>query len=202
MNMLPRLLLSLLLVGSLVAPSIPATAAPDSGPALSENRPSLISHLRTELRSNDALRRQNALMDVIMLANCPGSCTVQFHSLPKSLHIDNEMGVGTAIDVNALVPDLLRTYQSGPTDGHRLLALSALINIGNEDVLETLISENMGVSSSVKKTTHQRVAAFLLTEYPELTERTVRSKSLSMDDVQLVKMKRERELKQQMRAQI
>lgn len=179
----PRVLLLLALAGTLLG--APLAAAPLS--AFSDP-PSLLKHLRTEMSSNDATRQQNALLDVIVLSKCEASCTISFLSIPdKMLRVENESGVGTAIDLDALVPDLMKAYRSGPADGHRLLALSALINIGSDEALEQLATESSDRSSQqsnrVNKTTQRSLAAFYLEKYPELTERAMRNKTFSIEDV-------------------
>jgi len=179
----PRALLLLVVAGSLLGTTLlaaPLSPTPDS--------PSLIKHLRAEIGSRDAMRLENALMDVVMLSLCETSCTVNFRSIPdKMLRVENESGVGTAMDLDALVPDLLTAYRSGPSDGHRLLALSALINIGNATALEQLVDESSDRSSPqskrVNRATQRSLAAFYLEKYPELTERTARNMSFSLDDV-------------------
>lgn len=181
----PRVLLLLALAGTLLGAPLAAAPLSDWSPP---DPPSLIKHLRTEISSNDAARQQNALLDVIVLSKCEASCTVTFLSIPdKMLRVENESGAGTAIDLDALVPDLMKAYRSGPADGHRLLALSALINIGNDKALEQLATESSDRSSQqsdrVTKTTQRSLAAFYLEKYPELTERAMRNKTFSIEDV-------------------
>jgi hypothetical protein len=179
----PRLLLLITLTTSLLG--APLIAAPLS---VLLDPPSLIKHLRAELGSRDAMRQQNALIDVIMLSKCEASCTVNFHSIPdKMLRVENESGVGTAMDLEALVPDLMTAYRSGPADGHRLMALSALVNIGNASALEQLATESSDRSSQqtsrVNKTTQRSLAAFYLERYPELRKKMERSQTFSIEDV-------------------
>lgn len=179
----PRALLLLVVAGSLLGTTLlaaPLSPTPDP--------PSLIKHLRAEIGSRDAMRLENALMDVVMLSLCESSCTVQFVSIPdKRLRIENESGTGTAVDLDALVPDLLTAYHYGPSDGHRLLALSALINIGNATALEQLVDESSDRSSPqsrrVNRATQRSLAAFYLEKYPELTERAMRNMTFSLEDV-------------------
>jgi len=74
------------------------------------------------------------------------------------------------MDLEALVPDLMKAYRSGSADGHRLMALSALINIGNAKALEQLAAESSDRSSEqprrVNKTTQRSLAAFYLEKEP------------------------------------
>jgi len=54
-----------------------------AGPLLAQSsteHPTLIKHLRTELRSKDDVRQERALIDVIGLARCEASCTVSLQS--------------------------------------------------------------------------------------------------------------------------
>ena len=196
----PRILLLITLTGSLLgAPLVaaPLSALPDP--------PSLIKHLRAELGSKDAMRQQNALIDVIMLSKCEASCTVNFHSIPdKMLRVENESGAGTAMDLDALVPDLMNAYRSGPADGHRLMALSALVNIGNASALEQLAAESSDrssrQSSRVNKTTQRSLAAFYLEMYPELIEKMGRSQTFSIEEVRRAEGVRVRLAKKEARA--
>jgi hypothetical protein len=154
----------------------------------SPDPPSIIKHLRAEISSKDAARQQNALIDVIVLSRCEASCTVNFLSIPdKMLRVENESGAGTAIDLEALVPALMRAYRTGPADGHRLLALSALINVGNETAFEQLAAESSDRSSQqsnrVNNATQRSLAAFYLEKYPELTKKMGRSQTFSIEDV-------------------
>jgi len=182
-KLLTRLLFLFALTAGLVA--VPLVAGPLS---FDPDPPSLIKHLRAEIGSKDAMRQQNALIDVIVLSKCEASCTVNFLSIPdKMLRVENESGVGSAMDLNALVPDLMKAYRSGPADGHRLLALSALINVGNSKALEQLATESSDRSSQqskrVNKATQRSLAAFYLEKYPELSKRMGRAMTFSIEDV-------------------
>ena len=147
--------------------------------------PTLIKHLRTELGSKDDARQERALIDVIALASCQESCTVSLQSgMNRVVRIANESGTGNVVDLDALTPDLLRAYRSGPADGHKLLALSALINVGNQKALEKLIEEKDAQSANVQRVTNMSLASFYFAKYPELTERSMRRHSLTLDDVQ------------------
>ena len=184
-----RLLTVLILAAGLVA-------APGQTATAQDAPPSLIQHLRSNLQSNNATERENALVDVIALASCSDVCTVNFRSIEeKKLTISDETGTGGVVELNALVPDLLAAYRSGPADGHRLLALSALINIGNETALERLIEEGAFQSKQTNRATQKSLAAFYLEKYPELAERTMKTKRLSMDDVRRAKALRVRQMK-------
>ncbi len=184
----PQTVLFLALAGSLLGAPL-ATAAPLGGPA--QDPPTLINHLRTEMNSKDALRQESALIDVIALSRCKASCTVTLRSIPnKMLHVENESGVGRIMDLDALVPDLMKAYRTSPVgghDGHRLLALSALINIGNATSLEQLATESSDrsnqQSSRVNNATQRSLAAFYLEKYPELTQKMGRSQTFSIYDV-------------------
>ena len=184
----PQTALLLALAGSLLG--VPLVTAPVLG-APAQDPPTLIQHLQTEIGSKDALRQENALMDVIMLSRCEASCTVDFRSIPnKVLRVENESGVGRSMDLNALVPDLMKAYRTSPVgghDGHRLLALHALINVANAASLEKLVADSSDPSSRqsvrVNKETQRSLAAFYLAKYPELTERAARNMTFSLDDV-------------------
>lgn len=200
-----RLLLCLLVAGSLAA--VPVAATPFSESSFSqvsttdpvEGSPTLMKHLRTELQIDDPTRRHNALLDVVALTKCPESCTISMNSASiKKLHIQNETGLGTAIDLDPLIPVLLKTYRSDPNDGYRFMALSALLNIGNDKALNQLIVDSAFQPTHVKQMTHRRIAAFYLTMYPELTESTYRSKNLQMNDVVRAKAARAKLAKAQL----
>lgn len=188
---LPVLVLSVLLAGLFLLPSpAGATASTQVEPAVQSpaDPPTLIKHLRTEIHASDARRQEKALIDVIALAGCADTCTVSLVSAgEKMLRMQNETGTGSAVDLDALIPDLLEAYRSGPADGNRLLALSALINIGNETALERLIEEKESQEARVRKATDLSLAAFYLEKYPELTEPSLRRRSLSIEDVQRAK---------------
>lgn len=192
MNALQPFLSALLIVlaGSVLA--VPSS----TGAPLFERSPTLMKHLRAELEAKDPVRQGRALADIIALANCPGTCTVILRSAAdKRIRIKNETGVGSVVDLDALLPDLLETYWRGPTDGHRRMALSALLHIGNERVLKRLIQNGREQSSAMERTMHQMLAAFYLERYPELTELTVRTQELSLEDVtraRALRVKREK----------
>jgi len=176
------LFLFALTAGLMAAPLIAGPLSPTLDP------PGLIEHLRAEIGSKDAMRQQNALVDVIVLSRCEASCTVSFQSIPdKMLRVENESGVGPVMDLNALVPDLMKAYRSGPADGYRLLALSALVNIGNVRALEQLATESSDGSSQqskrVDQQTQRSLAAFYLEKYPELNGRMGRAMTFSVEDV-------------------
>jgi hypothetical protein len=176
----------------LLAASSPTAAAQGTD----EAPPSLIQHLRQDLQSESAEKRNDALVDIVSLANCADACTVSLRSIDKKkITIEDETGTGGVVELNALVPDLLETYRSGPADGHRLLALSALVTIGNEAALEQLIDEGDGQSEAVNRTTQRSLAAFYLAKYPELLNRTLKTRRLSLDDVRRAKTLRVRQMK-------
>jgi hypothetical protein len=170
-----------LLGGLLAAPSASGTPAPNQSPA---DPPTLIKHLQNDLQGPDSAKRQAALIDIIALANCTSTCTIALQSVDeKRIRIENASGKGAVVDLTALVPDLLNTYRTGPADGHRLLALSALLHIGNQSALEQLIDESARQSDGVKQATHRNLAGFYLTRYPELEENVTRTRTLSIEDV-------------------
>ena len=159
-------------------------AAPDSEPA-ADDPPTLIKHLRTELQSRDPVRRDHALVDIVSLGRCSGSCSVSLASVrDKQLSIQNETEVGTVLDLDALIPDLITVYRTGPARGHRLLALSALINIGNQEALARLADEAPSQSADVERATNRTLAAFYLEKYPELMKQARRTKTLTVQDIQ------------------
>ena len=182
--------LALLLAGALPAnATVPYTLPKDAPAAVS-----LIDHLHTELRSKDALRRQNALADVMSLAACSASCTISFRSLPgKTLQIENEMGVGTVIDLTALLPDLKRIYYTDRSDQDRLQALDALLTIGNEQSLEQLITTPARSSAHVREMTQRGVARYFMDKYPTLKKRAYQQRgTLSLDDVERARQQHKR----------
>ena len=166
-----------------------------AGPLVAQSsteRPTLIKHLRTELRSKDDVRQERALIDVIGLAGCEASCTVSLQSATnRQVRIANESGVGNVVDLDALAPDLLWAYRNGSADGYKLLALAALINVGNQAALERLIDEKESQRSRrVRKATDRSLAAFYFAKYPELIEQTKRRRFLSLDDVERARVLR------------
>lgn len=176
-------------IGLLVFPT-DATAQDTNDP------PTLIKHLRNELNAKDPMRRQMALIDINTLGLCRGSCTVSLHTAQgKKIRIEDETGMGSVVDLDALIPDLLKSYHRGPTDGHRLIALSALIHIGNEEALERLLHEEEFTSKAVRQATQQGLAAFYLEKYPELRERAARTRRLTLDEVAQAKAYRMRRAK-------
>ena len=189
-----RVLTILLLSAGLLAVAGPLATGQEAG----DTEPSLVQHIRNDLKSDNPMKRARALVDVIALANCPSTCTVSLRSVEeRKLTIANETGTGHVVELNALVPDLLAAYRSGPADGHRLLALSALINIGNEKALEQLIDEGTRQSDKTNRATQRSLAAFYLDKYPELAERTIRTHRLSIDDIRRAKAVRVRQMKNQ-----
>lgn len=191
----------LLFAGSLTfAPTTIHAASTDPVQDLTFIPSTLVEYLRAELRSNDAVRRENALVDAVALSYCSASCALQFRSIPgKTLRIDNDLGFGTASDLNLLAPDLVKAYRSGPTDGHRILALSALINIGNERAIERLLDSSIAVSPRVHRVTQKGLASFYLGKYPDLTKRAMRRGTFSLDDVKTARLRQERILRKEMR---
>jgi hypothetical protein len=151
---------------------------------VSTDPPTLIKHLRTDLQSRESSKREAALIDVIALANCTSTCTIALRSVDeKRIRIENASGKGAVVDLSVLVPDLIETYRTGPADGHRLLALSALIHVGNEKALEQLIGESARQSDRVERATHRTLVAHYLSRYPELEETVTRARTLSIEEV-------------------
>lgn len=198
----PQTVLLLALAGSLFGIPLVAAAPLMGQPA--QDPPTLIKHLRLEMRMKETIRQESALMDVVSLASCTGSCIVSLRSIQnKQIQIENDTESGSIVDLEALAPDLLKLYRRGSTDGLRLLALSALINVGNERAIEALVQG--GTSSRVYRQSHRvnhvtqkALASFYLARYPELTERALRTKIFSLDDVQRVKHARVRAAKKAM----
>ena len=188
-----RLVPALVLAGSLsVAGSLSHAALfPTDEAPLVRIDPDLIAHLRTEIRDRNPDRRENALVDVIAMAACQASCTVQLRSLPGNGIRVND----TENTLARLGPDLLRAYRSGPTDQHRLLALSALMNVGDEARLDALVDTPVPVSYELVRTTQRHISAFYLDRYPELRHRVRRTGTFSLDDVQRVRITRARAAK-------
>lgn len=158
-----------------------ASALSSTGP---DGPPSLTDHLRTELRADDPDRQNRALSDVVALASCEARCEVTLQSAgDNALRIENESGVGRALDLEALTPDLLTVYRSGPTNGHRLLALSALINIGDEEALERVIDVKSEQPARVEAATNRSLAAHYIEQYPTLAKQAFRTGRLSIEDI-------------------
>ena len=171
------------------APSTSELSALELSASEAADPPTLVNHLRASLHSRDAVHRQNALMDVVIMSACQASCTVQFRSIPNNvLHIENEAGVGTAVDLDALAPDLLAVYRnSRVNDGEHLLALAALINIDNRATLVQLIHDSTvrpyQQSQRIRRVTQLSLAAHYRGQYPELITTTNRNNSFSIEDV-------------------
>lgn len=183
-QILPRGARLLLLCSLLAAVPIGTVQAAPS-PQTTDDPPTLIQHLRNELQQKDPVRREYALMDAIALANCSTSCTVSLNSVQgKRIKIENNDGAGSVVDLTALLPSLLDTYRKGPADGHRLMALSALVRIGDEKTLQRLAEERNTQSKEMNKTTSRSLAAFYLAKYPELGDGLSRSGRLSVSDVE------------------
>lgn len=126
-----------------------------------------------------------ALIDVISLSLCNSSCEIALRSMTnRKISIENETGAGKIVDLDILTPDLVRTYQRGPADGQRLLALQALINIGNMSALEQIANAKGQQSKAVQDATNKSLIAFYLGKYPELEGRTNRRSVLSISEVQ------------------
>jgi hypothetical protein len=181
-----RTTFTLILLGGLFAvPSAAGPLVPNRAPA---DPPTLIKHLQAELRSSDFSNREAALVDIVALANCVRTCTIALQSVDKrKVRIQNETDAGTVVDLTALIPDLLATYRTGPVDGHRLLALAALLHIGNERALEQLVGESARQSDGIRKDTHRKLVGFYLARYPELAEQATRTRTLSIEDVRRAK---------------
>jgi len=191
-NILPRGA-RLFLLCSLLAAVPLGTAQANSSPLMTDDPPTLIQHLRSELQQKDPVRREYALMDVIALANCPTSCTLSLNSVQgKQIKIENNDGAGSVVDLTALLPALLDTYRKGPADGYRLMALSALVRIGDEKTLERLASERGTQSKAMSEQTSRSLAAFYLAKYPELEKGLSRTGRLSVRDVEKAKAVRVR----------
>jgi hypothetical protein len=175
-------LVLLLLATCALAP--PAAAAPD-------DPSSLTAHLRAELRAEDPARQERALMDAVKLATCGAACTIQLSSnAGRTLRLQNDTGLALGLD--ALIPDLLEAYRRGPTDGHRQLALVALVHTGNQAAFEQLIEAKAGQGARVRSATDHALAGYYLERYPELIEPSVRRKTLSLRDVAEAAAQRER----------
>ena len=175
----------LLLVGNLL--TVPVIAAPSTSELA--DPPTLIKHLRTSLHSSDTMHRQNALVDVVLLSACQASCTVRFESIPNMvLRVENESGVGTAVDLDALAPDLIAIYRNSRfEDGEHLLALAALIHIDNREAFVQLIHDSTvrpyQQSQRVRRVTQLSLAAHYREMYPELMTTSNRNNGFSIEDV-------------------
>jgi len=187
--------LALLLIGGLTnAGTAVAISLAPSSPVLS----TLSEHLRSELRSMDATRQERALIDVVALSQCTASCTIKMSSLPmRKIRIDNDTGAGSVANLTILTPVLTRIYRVGPTDELRLLALSALLNIGDETSLDAVVEHVASVSPRVKTVTHRGLSTFFLTKYPELNMRISRNGTLALDDIHVARARAERQMRKQ-----
>lgn len=101
----------------------------------------------------------------------------------NTIRIETESTVGRPIDLASLTPDVLSLYRDGPTPGHRLLALSALLNIGDEQALERVVDLKDDQPTRVETATNRTLAAYYLNRYPKLSEPTFRTERLSIEDV-------------------
>ena len=160
-----------------------------------------MKHLRAGLNAKDVMRRQTALQDVIRLSTCQASCTVAFHSMPnRVLHIENEAGVGTAVDLHTLVPDLMNIYHNSQVEeGEQIMALSALLNIGNRMALDQLVEDSAvrsyRQSPRVRKITQHSLVSYYLALYPELERKAIDKKTFSIEDVNRAEARQIREAK-------
>ena len=179
----PLLVLGLFLVAGLL--TFPTGSSAQS---MTDDPSPLVKHLQNKLQSQNSMRQESALVDVIALTTCHGTCAISFQSVNKKnkqkiLTFANEAGTGYEVDLKALIPDLMEAYRSGPADGHRLLALSALINIGDAKTLERLVDEGARQSGAMNDATQRSLAAFYLEKYPALRNRAVRTGTITLDDV-------------------
>jgi hypothetical protein len=126
-----------------------------------------------------------ALVDVIALANCESSCVLKLRSIQKrNLRVDSETEMGAGGNVRDLAPDVRRLYRLEPIEARKLLALSALIHIGEEQALESLIEMPADrISMRVQQQTNRSIATFFLERYPELRHRAERTGHLSLVEV-------------------
>ena len=148
----------------------------------------------------DATRQERALIDVVALSQCTASCTIKMSSLPmRKIRIDNDTGAGSVANLTILTPVLTRIYRVGPTDELRLLALSALLNIGDETSLDAVVEHVASVSPRVKTVTHRGLSTFFLTKYPELNMRISRNGTLALDDIHVARARAERQMRKQAR---
>ncbi len=144
--------------------------------------PTLTEHLQTELRSKAAMRRHLALLDVAGLAHCLNDCQLTLNTMQNQpLHTTERL------DLTSLTPELLAAYRRGPEDGQRLLALWALIGIGDEEALATLVDEGARQSTDVNRVTQRGLAAFYLEKYPELANKAKWTGEISLADIERAK---------------
>jgi len=168
----------------LAPPRATATPTPNGAGNDQTSKRTLVDYLRGEIRSDDLERREHALMDVVKLVNCQSYCVIPFKSFPgKTLRIHNDSDFGSVIDVSALIPDLIWVYQTGPTDGLRLLALAGLLYLGDETSLKRVLSASWAAPPSVRRATHRHVADFFLLRYPVLEKRIRDTWVLSWADI-------------------
>ncbi|MFB6248742.1 MAG: hypothetical protein ABEL97_09250 [Salinibacter sp.] len=169
-------LVGLLLVG-LPGGSALGSPGPDAPPSLTD-------HLRRELHSEDPKRQSRALTDIVALAGCEDTCVVALQSDgDNTIRIENKSSVDHPIDLASLTPDVLSVYRNGPTSGHRLLALSALLKIGDRQTLERVVDLKADQPDRVETATNRALAAYYLERYPGLSEPTLRSEQLSIEEV-------------------
>jgi hypothetical protein len=145
------------------------------------------------MRDRDPDRREKALVDIVALAACQSACTVQLQSRPgETVRLRDG-------DLTGLGPALLRVYRAGPTDAHRLLALSALMNVGDEASIDVLVDKPAPVSYKLARTTQRHLSAFYLDRYPELRRQVRRTGTFSLDDVKIARDRHERILRREAR---
>jgi len=187
-------LLLLFLVPNLWA----ATSSSPSKLETRENPPTLVEHLRTELRSKTLLRQERALADVISLGMCSATCTVELQSLQQKkfrLQVDPITELSPIMDLTVLGPDLLRIYHTGRTDEVRLMALSAIMGQANEATIESLISMPSSQSERVREFTRRVVVNFFVTMYPELLQNAQRRGTVSLEEIAELRSERDRQVR-------
>ena len=186
----------LLTIPVVAVPVVAAPSASELSTSEAADPPTLVKHLRASLHARDATHRQNALVDVVVLSACQASCIVQLRSISnRMLRIDNESGVGTAVDLDALATDLMAVYRNNRfDDGEHLLALAALINIDNRNALVQLIHDSTvrpyQQSQRVRRVTQLSLAAHYRGLYPELMTTANRNNSFSIADVDRAEARR------------
>lgn len=180
LSSVPRFVTGLLLIGGMMA--LPSYGTVVS--SLGDTPPTLLQHIRNELNSEDAERLSNALVDVITLAYCEGTCDVNLQSVQnQKIRIENETGVGSVVDLTGLAPAVLEVYRTGPSDELRIMAVTALMKIGDENTIDSLVEMGPATSSRVNRVAQMSLATFYMAVYPELAARSIQTKRLSLDDV-------------------
>ena len=148
--------------------------------------PSIVEHLQKQLRLPSPAQQALALGDVVRLTTCTASCMVQLQSFGEQtvqISVKNMTGAGTLIDLSSLVPDLRRVYDSGANDQLRLMALSSMLLIGDEEELMALTKTLSKQSERIQEVTRRPIVSYFTTAYPSLQEEVDPNGGLSIERI-------------------